>query len=134
MLQVMAVILDIDGTLLLSNDAHARAFVEAAAALGIQRDFATVSRLIGKGGDKLIPEAFGFDSESDLGKELASLKGEIFGTRYLSTLKPAPGARQLLTRLRKDGIRLVVGTSASADEVSALLEQADVKDQSPPRL
>jgi beta-phosphoglucomutase-like phosphatase (HAD superfamily) len=55
MSQVHAVIFDIDGTLLLSNEAHARAYVEAAAALGVKADFTKIRGLIGKGGDKLIP-------------------------------------------------------------------------------
>src|SRR5687768_11047203 len=107
-MEVKAVILDVDGTLVLSNEAHARAFVEAATEIGIKGDFETILRLIGKGSDKLIPEAFGFDSESNLGKELDTVKGKIFRGRYLPLLKPAPGARQLLSRLRHDGIRLVV--------------------------
>jgi HAD superfamily hydrolase (TIGR01509 family) len=126
--EVKAVVLDIDGTLLLSNEAHARAFFEAASRLGIAADFATILRLIGKGSDKLIPEAFGFDSESDLGKKLETLKGKLFKTSYLSTVKPAPGARQLLMRLRQDGIKLVIATSASAEDVASLLERAEVKD------
>src|SRR5688572_26258947 len=68
-----AVILDIDGTLVLSNDAHALAYAEAAAALGIKSDFNKIRRLIGKGGDKLIPEAFGFELETDLGRKLDEL-------------------------------------------------------------
>src|SRR5437763_587947 len=118
--EVKAVVLDIDGTLLLSNEAHARAFVEAAATLGISREFGTVLRLIGKGSDKLIPEAFGFAAGSELAKTLETLKGTIFNSRYLPTLRPAPGARSLLTRLRQDGLRLVVSTSASANDVAAL--------------
>jgi HAD superfamily hydrolase (TIGR01509 family) len=126
--QIKVAVLDIDGTLLLSNEAHAHAFVEAAAALGLKSDFQTVLGLIGKGSDKLIPEAFGFDAESDLGKALDSLKGKVFKTRYLPTLEPAPGARELLTRLRQDGIELVVATSASEEDVAALLARAAVKD------
>jgi HAD superfamily hydrolase (TIGR01509 family) len=123
-----AVILDIDGTLLLSNDAHARAFVDAAAELGIQADFETIRRLIGMGGDKLIPAAFGFQKESKQGKKLDRRKGEIFRERYLPTLEPAPGARALLEHLRRDGIGLVVATSSDAADVNALLEQAGVRD------
>jgi HAD superfamily hydrolase (TIGR01509 family) len=122
------VILDIDGTLLLSNDAHARAFVDAAAELGIQADFETIRRLIGMGGDKLIPAAFGFQKESKQGKKLDRRKGEIFRERYLPTLEPAPGARALLEHLRRDGIGLVVATSSDAADVNALLEQAGVRD------
>src|SRR5262245_49147838 len=103
MSQVHAVIFDIDGTLLLSNEAHARAFFEAATKLRIKADFTKIRNLIGKGGDKLIPEAFGFEKDSALGKELDELKGQIFKTRYLPDLQPAPGARPLLNRLNQDG-------------------------------
>ena len=125
---IKAVILDIDGTLLDSNDAHAQAFVEAASTLGVASDFKTIRRLIGKGSDKLIPEAFGFDSESDVGKKLDALKGTIFKTTYIPTLLPTPGARELVQRFRREGLRLVVATSASKEDVNLLLERATVKD------
>jgi len=121
------VILDIDGTLLLSNDAHARAFVEAAKSLGVAADFSRIRRLIGKGGDKLIPEGFGFDEESDTGRKLEKEKGRIFRS-YVPALQPAPGARDLLTRLRSDGIKLVVATSGGKEDVPLLLDQAKLRD------
>jgi HAD superfamily hydrolase (TIGR01509 family) len=126
--EVNAVVLDIDGTLLLSNEAHARSYVDAASSLGLPSNFESILRLIGKGSDKLIPEAFGFDSESDLGKSLDTLKAKVFKARYLSTLQPAPGARELLRRLRQDDRRLVVATSASKEDIASLLERAEVKD------
>ena len=126
--KVRAVLLDIDGTLLLSNDAHAQAFVDAAVQLGVPADFSKVRRLIGKGGDKLIPEAFGFEAESDLGKRLDALKGKIFKSRYLPTLQPAPGARALLIRFREDNTKLVVATSAGKEDVDQLLERGEVRD------
>ena len=128
MRRIRAVILDIDGTLLLSNDAHAQAFVDSAREMGIDADFEKVRRLIGKGGDKLIPEAFGFEKESEQGKRLDGRKGEIFRERYLPTLEPAPGARALLQRLRDDGRTLVVATSADNADLKGLLEQAGVRD------
>jgi phosphoglycolate phosphatase-like HAD superfamily hydrolase len=72
------VILDIDGTLLVSNDAHTPAVVEAGKSLGLFADFPSIRRLIGKGGDKLIPEAFGFDDESEPGKKLQKAKDRMF--------------------------------------------------------
>jgi HAD superfamily hydrolase (TIGR01509 family) len=128
MTRVRAVILDIDGTLLLSNEAHARAFVDSAREMGIDADFETVRRLIGKGGDKLIPEAFGFEKESERGKKLDGRKGEIFRERYLPTLEAAPGARALLRRLRDDGRTLVVATSSDNADLKGLLAQAGVLD------
>jgi HAD superfamily hydrolase (TIGR01509 family) len=125
---VRAVILDLDGTLLHSNDAHAQAFVEAGRQIGLTVDFETVRRLIGKGGDKLIPEAFGFSSDSEAGKRLSFLKKEIFMARFLTTLKPTRGARELLLRLRDEGIRRVLATSSGESSVKPLLRQAGVED------
>jgi HAD superfamily hydrolase (TIGR01509 family) len=125
---VRAVILDVDGTLVLSNDAHALAFVEAGEDLGFHADYDVVRRLIGKGGDKLIPEAFGFAADSEDGERLEERKKEIFRERHLERLRPAPGARALLERLLAEGVQLVVATSAGGDEVGDLLEAAEVDD------
>jgi HAD superfamily hydrolase (TIGR01509 family) len=128
MAQPKAVILDVDGTLIDSNDAHAGAFVDAGRELGREADFAQVRRLIGKGGDKLIPEAFGVEEESPEGERIAERKKQIFETRYLPGLEPTPGARSLVLRLRDDGLKLVIATSAGGDELGGLLEQAGVAD------
>jgi len=125
---VRAMILDLDGTLLCSNDAHAKAFVEAGLEMGVHVDFDVIRALIGKGGDKLIPEAFGFSSESESGQRLSRRKKEIFTTRYLEHLAPTPGARDLLLRLREEGIRRVLATSSGETLMNRLLEQAGVED------
>ena len=127
MTRLRVVLLDIDGTLLLSNDAHARAFVEAGKSMGLPANYLSIRRLIGKGGDKLIPEGFGVDAESERGKKLDEAKRRIFKSS-ISSLQPTPGARQLLTKLRKDGIQLVVATSAGKEDVTLLLKQARVLD------
>lgn len=128
MSNVRAVILDLDGTLLCSNDAHAQAFLEAGREMGLNVDFDAIRRLIGKGGDKLIPEAFGFSSESEPGQRLSTRKKEIFMARYLDRLAPTPGARDLLLRLRDEGIRRVLATSSGESSVNRLLKQAGVED------
>jgi HAD superfamily hydrolase (TIGR01549 family) len=129
MARLRAVILDIDGTLVYSNDEHARAFVEAARELGIAGgDFDQVRRLIGKGGDKLIPEVFGFEQESEQGEKLEERKGEIFRRRYGPHLQATPGTRELLEQLKGRGVRLVVATSAGEDDLEILLERAGVAD------
>ena len=126
---IRAVILDIDGTLIDSNAAHARAFVDAAQELGLESPPVNeVLPLIGMGGDRLIPRAFGFEQDDDMGERLEELKGNIFRSRYLQDLKPTPGARALLERLRADGYKLVVATSASPGDVDHLLERAEVAD------
>jgi beta-phosphoglucomutase-like phosphatase (HAD superfamily) len=50
-----AVLVDVDGTLVDSNAAHAHAWVEALAASGRRVDFLRVRPLVGMGSDKVLP-------------------------------------------------------------------------------
>jgi HAD superfamily hydrolase (TIGR01509 family) len=122
------VLLDIDGTLIDSNDAHARSWVLALAEHGRDVPFERVRPLVGMGGDKLIPEVTGLEEEHPDAKAMAARKKAIFTERFLPTLRPCPGARDLLQQLRDDGLRLVVATSAGGEESEALLERAGVAD------
>lgn len=124
-----AALLDLDGTLLLSNEAHARSFHLAARDLGLESPgVAEILRMVGMGGDKLIPRAFGFEQESSEGKELSNRKKEIFRQSFGDGLQPTPGSRDLLERLREEGFRLIIATSASGDDLSLLLGRAGVED------
>ena len=123
------VILDVDGTLIDSNDAHARAWVEVAREFGHDGvEYDEVRRLIGMGGDKLIPIAFGVEEESPEGERMSERRGEVFRRRYLPGIEPFPGVRRLVERLKDDGFEVVVATSASADDRAALLDAAGVAD------
>ncbi|MDB4879470.1 MAG: hydrolase, haloacid dehalogenase-like family [Gemmatimonadetes bacterium] len=122
------ILLDIDGTLIYSNDGHARAWVAAMARHGYVVPYEDVRRLIGKGGDKLLPELTGLDPESAEGQRISADRSAIFAQDELPTLRPTPGARALLERLRDLDFQLVVATSAQAAEVTAILTQAGVAD------
>ncbi|MBA3639916.1 MAG: HAD family hydrolase [Acidobacteria bacterium] len=123
-----AVILDVDGTLVDSNDAHARAWVNAFAEHGITVAFDHVRRSIGMGGDKLMPEVSGIEESTQLGEKIASRRGEIFASEYLPSIKPFPQVRELLQRFADDGFVLAVASSAKESELGPLLERADVQD------
>jgi HAD superfamily hydrolase (TIGR01509 family) len=120
--QIEAVLLDIDGTLVDSNAAHARAWVDALAEAGYRVSYEEVRRLIGKGGDKLLPELTGISKDSPQGKKISDRRTAIFKEKYLPHIRAFPGARELLERLHDDGFRLVAATSAQEDEMNALLE------------
>ena len=121
MTKVRGVLLDVDGTLVDSNDAHANAWVEAMAEAGIEVPFSKVRRLIGMGGDKLLPASCGFEEDSSEGKKIGDRRQEIFRTRYLPTLQPFPQTKELLQRMTRAGLKLVVASSAKNDELQALL-------------
>src|SRR3712207_284946 len=95
---LQTVLLDIDGTLIDSNDAHARAWVEALAQHGYVVPFERVRPLIGKGGDKVMPELTGLDPDSGESERISETRAEIF-RRELTSLRPTPGARELLEHL-----------------------------------
>lgn len=122
------VLLDIDGTLVDSNDAHAMAWVETLEAFGHRVAFERVRELIGKGGDKLLPEAVGIEKDSPEGNQISETRSKIFLDKYLQTVVAFEGARSLLLELRDRGYRLVVATSAAKEEIGALLHAGHISD------
>jgi HAD superfamily hydrolase (TIGR01509 family) len=122
------IIFDIDGTLVDSNDAHAESWVDTFAEAGYDVPFDVVRPLIGMGADKLLPKTIGVSSDSDIGKKLTKRRSEIFEEKYLPTLRPLPGARELILRVRSDGLKPIVATSAKDKQMKSLLKAAHVDD------
>jgi len=120
------VIFDVDGTLVDSNDAHAKAWVEALAERGHEVPFERVRPLIGMGGDKLLPAAAGIEADSDEGQAIGERRGEIFRAQYLPRLEAFTGSRQLAQALKDRGFRLAVASSAQEEELGPLLRIAGV--------
>src|SRR4051812_32949242 len=117
----LAAIFDIDGTLLDSNDAHAKAFVQAFKEAGKPFPYFRIRSLIGVGGDHLIPTLSGMTEDSPLGKQITDRKKEIFITQYLPHLKPFPKAKELIQCLADHDIKIAIATSAKAIELKQFL-------------
>jgi HAD superfamily hydrolase (TIGR01509 family) len=122
------VIFDIDGTLVDSNDAHAQSWVDTFAEAGYDVPFEVVRPLIGMGADKLLPKTIGIRHDSEEGKRLTKRRSEIFREKYLPHLRPLPDARDLVLRVREDGLKAIVATSAKDEELKGLLKAAGVED------
>ena len=127
-MNVRGVILDVDGTLVNSNDAHARAWIEALAEHSYDVPFETVRPLIGMGGDKLMPEVVGVDGESEEGQAIDARRGDIFRTQYLPHLQAFPRVRELLAHMSARGLKLVVASSSKKETLEPLLELAGATD------
>ncbi len=125
---IRGVLLDVDGTLVLSNDAHARAWRQAFTEHGYDIPYERIRSLMGMGGDKLLPTLVPglSDSEGD-GKRIAERRKAIFLEQYAPGLRPASGARQLVEHLRDAGLKLVISSSAKSDELEALLKAARIE-------
>jgi phosphoglycolate phosphatase-like HAD superfamily hydrolase len=119
-----AVLFDIDGTLVDSNDAHAHAWVKAFAEAGIDVEFQKVRCAIGMGGDKLMPGVAGIQADSLLGQRISQRRSEIFKADYLPQLRPFRDAGALVSAIRTRGVDTVAASSAKRDELDALLKIA----------
>jgi HAD superfamily hydrolase (TIGR01509 family) len=128
MKNVKGVILDMDGTLVDSNDAHALAWVEAFAKHEIQVPYERIRPLIGMGGDRIVPRMTGHSVEDPEGRQIVRMRAEIFQSRYLPWVHPFPGVRALLGRFKADGLKLGLASSAPADELEQLLQISGVED------
>lgn len=127
-MRYLAALLDIDGTIIDSNDAHAAAWVTAFAQHGRTVAFDDVRSRIGMGGDKLLRELAGLDAESAEGRAIAAARKTVFTAEHLPRLRPTPGARPMIQWLKDQGARIAIATSATEDEVSGLLRAAGVDD------
>ena len=124
---IAAVLLDVDGTLLNSNEAHSRAWVDVGRENGIPIHYEDVRPLIGMGSDKVTPRLTGFELDSPEGERIAKRHGEIYRSRYLPNIRVFHGTHSLLERMTRKGLTLVVATSAGKDDLDAMLEHAKLE-------
>lgn len=122
-----AILFDVDGTLVDSNDAHADAWVRAFAEHGVTVDRDHVRRCIGMGGDKLMPEVSGLREETPQGKAIATRRSELFQREFLPHLEAFRDAARLVAAVKARGLRAVAASSAKADELTPLLETAGAR-------
>ena len=126
---LQGVILDVDGTLALSNDAHAQAYVDAFGEAGYNVEFEQIRPLIGMGSDQLVPQILPElkDQEGKV-KAISERRKELIVNRYGATVQPTNGARQLIQHMQQAGLKLIVASSATSEELEILLKAAQVDD------
>jgi phosphoglycolate phosphatase-like HAD superfamily hydrolase len=123
-----AVLFDVDGTLVDTNDLHAAAWREAFLNFGLDRPVEEIRWQIGKGGDNLIPSLFPELDEARRG-EIEDYRGDLFKRCYLPRAVPFPGVRALFERLAGEGVKIVLASSSHSEEVDfylGLIASADL--------
>ena len=121
-------IFDIDGTLVDSVDLHARAWVEAFRKFGREIEFERVRSQIGKGGDQLMPVFFSQEELDKFGEEMERYRGELYKRAYLPHVRAFPKVRELFERIRRDGKRVALASSAKEDELGVYKSLANISD------
>jgi HAD superfamily hydrolase (TIGR01509 family) len=116
------VLLDVDGTLIDSNYLHALAWSRALIEAGEWAPMNALHRLVGMGGDQLVVEVLGHDSEA--ARKARSGHYQAF----YDDLRAFPSATQLLRQLAGRDLAVVLATSAPEDELQILLGILDAGD------
>ena len=119
-------IFDIDGTLVDSNDHHARCWIEAFAHFGKQFDDATVRQQIGKGGDLLVPDLLQAKEMRRFGEDVKKYRSELYKKKYMKEVKPFPRVREMFEALHARGVKIALASSANPDEVEYYTELLEV--------
>lgn len=123
-----AAIFDVDGTLVDSVDQHAKAWHAAFHEFGHDIPIVAIRNQIGKGGDQLMPV---FLKPQELQAQAAGIdkfRARIMKERYRKTVTAFANVRALFERLRHDGIRVVLASSAKAEDLSFYKDLADIAD------
>lgn len=121
-----AILFDLDGTLVDSNDLHVGAWVIAFAEAGLAIDRATIRGQIGKGGDLLVP-ALAPDLDEAAQERVAERHGEVFKERFLDRVRPFPQAHAILERAHAAGLKVAIASSASQGELDHYLKLLDAE-------
>jgi beta-phosphoglucomutase-like phosphatase (HAD superfamily) len=127
-IMIKAVIFDVDGTLIDSNDVHAQSWVDAFREFDRDIGFPAVRSQIGKGGDQLLPVFLDKCEIEKVGPALEKRRGEILKQRYLQTIKPFDGVRELFVRLRDNGITIALASSAKQEELAFYMKLTNIED------
>lgn len=114
---IKAILFDVDGTLIDSNDLHAAAWREAFLPFGVALPLEQVRSQIGKGGDNLIPALLPPELVVAKQEEIETYRGDLFKRDYLPRVVPFPKVRELFERLAANGKIIVLASSAKAEEL-----------------
>jgi beta-phosphoglucomutase-like phosphatase (HAD superfamily) len=116
-----AVLLDLDGCLVDSNDAHARAWSEALARFGRRVPASRLRRHIGKGGKELLRDFVTPKEHALLASAMGAVQTERFLARFRREVRPFPGAAAAVRAMRRAGIAVVLASSAQPEVIERSL-------------
>jgi HAD superfamily hydrolase (TIGR01509 family) len=114
------VLFDIDGTLVDSNYLHVHAWYRAFQEVEVDVEAWRIHRSIGMDGTTLVSSLAG-EADDDSRSRAKDLHSRYY-KETAPLLKPLPGAQELLQRVDKLGLQIILATSAPEDELKILRE------------
>ena len=125
-MQIKAILFDIDGTLVDSNDMHVQAWEEALAGIGRNFERTVIHDQIGKGADMLLPSLVP-DLDEATQEKLGETQGQIFMAKFLEQVRPFPSAHELLSHANGLGQKVVLATSSTEKQLDHYLDLLDLR-------
>ncbi|HCF29867.1 MAG TPA: HAD family hydrolase [Cyanobacteria bacterium UBA11049] len=130
-----AVIFDIDGTLVDSVDFHAQSWQKTFQHFGHQIPYDQIRAQIGKGSDKLMPVFFSLEQLNELdgqsatlGERMRDYRRELYKREYHPQIKAFPQVRELFLRIKADGKRVALASSATSDDLAVYKQIMNVEE------
>ena len=87
-----------------------------------------IHRHIGMGGDQLVAELAGEEVEESSGDDIRDAESDLYGD-LIEEVRVIEGACELIERLADRGIKIVLASSAKAEEVEHYVEMLDAEDR-----
>jgi HAD superfamily hydrolase (TIGR01549 family) len=123
----LTAIFDIDGTLVDTNYQHALAWYRAFRSEQITIPIWQIHRAIGIGSDRVVQMLAGEEVARSLGDKLQDAQSPFYD-EMLAEVQPMEGAHELLRDLKQAGYRIVLASSATADEAEHYIELLEAGD------
>jgi HAD superfamily hydrolase (TIGR01549 family) len=122
----LAVIFDIDGTLVDTNYQHALAWYRAFRQEGIVMPIWRIHRAIGIGSDRVVKMLAGDQVEAQLGETLRDAQGPLY-KEMIDEVEPMKGAHDLLRDLKRAGHPVILASSAEEEEAEHYIKLLDAQ-------
>jgi beta-phosphoglucomutase len=127
-MQQTGVIFDMDGVLVLSEQAHWESWCVAAKARGVHLQYDTFLSCFGRINADCVTIMFGSDIPAEESNRIADEKEIAFRDIVRKDVPLAPGAVDLLENLRGLGVKLAVGSSGPAENVNLILGSGGIRE------
>ena len=115
---IKAVIFDLDGKLVDSNELHVQSWDETFRHFGKKIPLEALRKQIGKGGDQYLPVFLNEEELRTCGKEIEEFRSRLFKKEYLPKVKSFPKVRELVECIKSDGKRIALASSGGGEEMN----------------
>ena len=125
---IKAIVFDLDGTLVDSVEYHAEAWVKAFQEYGYDFSHETLSQQIGKGSEYIVGELLSESEAEKLHSDIAQYRKQYYQDNLLEKVQPFPQVKQLFEKIKADGIKIVLASSARTETIEHYKQLLDIAD------